>query len=95
MNNINMDTIRLLIDEELYKSSSADKDTICDAVDYLMDGIEIDDKWSEKLQSQDMTLEMYIVDGIIKFMSERGYTADNLCNHEDYCEILNCIHEYN
>ena len=95
MNNINMDTVRLLINEELYESSSADRDTICDAVDYLMDGVEIDDKWSEKLQSQDITLEMYVVEGIIKFMSEREYTADDLWNHEDYFEILNCIHEYN
>lgn len=94
MSKINMDTVRLLVNDEFYKCSNADKNTICDAIDYLMENIKIDNKYLEKLKSLDISLESYIVEGVVKYMAENEYSADDFWNHEDYSEVIERIHEY-
>ena len=92
MKNINMQTIKLLIDNELYELSQADKNTIYNAIYHLMDDIEISDIWEGYIKEQDKSLERYVFDGVIGFMKYKNYNADNLYNHEDDCEIFEFIH---
>ena len=92
MRKINMYIVRILINEELFELSDMDKNTICNAIEHLMSDVETDEIWEERLDCKGETLERYVFDGIIKFMNNNEFTADELWNYEDDCEIFDCIH---
>ena len=91
---INIEIVRLLINEELSELSEMDKSTISRSIEHLMSDVEIDEIWKEKLKEQGVSLERYVFDGVVKFMNYKEYTASDLWNHEDDCEIFDCIHMY-
>ena len=76
MNKINMETIKLLIDDELYDFSRADKDTIYNSINWLLTDLEIDETWIDNSNRQDKSLERYIFDGVVGFMKENNITPD-------------------
>ena len=92
MNKIDMSIIKTFIEDELYDLSRVDKDTIFNAINWLMTDLEIDEAWSNNARNQDKSLERYVFDGVIEFMNSKDINADELYNYEDELEIFDCIH---
>ena len=92
MNKVNMEIIRLLIEDELYDFSRSDKDTIYNSINWFMTDLEIDEIWINNCNKQDKSLERYVFDGVIGFMKENNLTPYELYNYEDETEIFDYIH---
>ena len=92
MNKVNMETIKLLVEDELYDFSRADKNTIYDSINWLLTDLEIYEAWIVNSNKQDKSLERYIFDGVIEFMKDNNITPDELYNYEDQTEIFDYIH---
>lgn len=92
MKKINMETIRLLINEEMCELSQDDKNIMFNSIYHLMVDVEIDSIWVKNLKKLDTTLERYVFNGVIRFMKERDYTPIDLWKHDDDCEIFDSIH---
>ena len=93
-NPMNMEVVRLLINEEMHELSQDDKNIMSDSIYYLMDDVEINSIWMDRINELDITLERYVFNGVVRFMKERDYTPVDLWRHEDDCEIFDCIHRF-
>lgn len=93
MRKLDMEVVRLLINDELYELSESDRNTIFDSIYHLMCDVEIDDIWEQRLINTDKSLERYVYDGVVNFMKERNLIANELWNFEDDCKIFDFIHE--
>lgn len=94
MKDINMNTIKSLIEDELHELSTPDRNTIFCSIKWLVTDLEIDEEWINNAKKQEKSLERYIFDGVVDFMKEKNINADKLYFYEDETKIFDCIHGF-
>lgn len=91
--NFNMTEVYSILNNKLSLSkSNEDIHLIAKSIHYLMADLEIDKYWTDSIENLGISLEKYVVMGVLAYLERNNYTAKDLWDNTDDILIFECIH---